>query len=284
MATNPPKKSDPPITNQSRRALALSITALVVMLGLIGAMWTYPAALQSAGLADKVWYVVLCMLGFFCAVSLFSVLKSYASYSGKAMNGTLKLGGPGVLMLVVVALGYALPPKPGKLDLTVFLRLEGNSTQEVFQGARLQLDLGADRREEAVESKGLVRFMGIPAELKGQSAPVSLLQTPLLELSAGSSAKLALTQEAVYLDVRWKPWPLQGQVQNENGTALVAATVTMAGQATVTDSVGHFSLALGSQLAPEQRVLEVRMPGYALWRNSVATATANVQVQLLKAP
>lgn len=279
-----PPKPPLPKTDHSRWALVLSAAALAVVLALIGAMWSYPAALHSAGLADKVWYVVLCMLGFFCAVSLFAVLKSYASYSGKALNGSLKLGGPGVLMLVIVVLGYALPPKPGSLDLTVFLRLEGDSGQEVFQGARLQLDLGADRREEAVESKGLVRFMGIPSALQGRSVPVSLLQAPLLVLAAGPSATLALAHEAVYLDVRWKPWPLQGQVQDENGTALAAATVAMAGHTTVTDAAGRFTLALGSQLAPGQRVLEVRLPGYVPWRNSVATATPSVQVQLQKSP
>ena len=264
------------------RWVAAAATALFLVI--LGLMLSQAERLVGLGLAGQMWFLLLLVLGLLAAVVLFAVFKSQAIYKGQVLNGTLQLGGPGVLMLVIVVLGYALPPKPGSLDLTVFLRLEGDSGQEVFQGARLQLDLGADRREEAVESKGLVRFMGIPAALQGRSVPVSLLQAPLLVLAAGPSATLALAQEAVYLDVRWKPWPLQGQVQDENGTALAAATVAMAGHTTVTDAAGRFTLALGSQLAPGQRVLEVRLPGYVPWRNSVATATPSVQVQLQKSP
>lgn len=285
--STPPRKpredATPPAAESSHSAKALmaAAVALLVLLMLLAALWLKPTLLPP-GWGEKLWYVLTVLLGFACAVSLFTLFRSYARYNGKAMNGTLQIGGPGVLMLVIVVLGFVLPPPSStKFDMTVFLTAPDDKAQEALQGTELSMHVGTDPRTGIVEAKGLVRFVGIPAEMLGRPAPVAL-KAPLLALTAGPATTLKLTSGAVYLDVSWKPWQLEGQVLDEKGQGLAGAEVFMAGQKAGTDTSGRFSLSLSTKLPQSKRMLEVKLQGFAPWRNSIAAGTDDVQVQLTR--
>src|SRR6185437_5459403 len=132
--------------------------------------------LVRLGLIGNLWYLMLLAMGLAMAVFLFLGFKYYSTYNCNVLDGTLTLGGPAVLMLVVVGLGFKfVEPPPARFDLTVFVHGEAERQAMVLRNrGALLLDLGADRRREAIGDKGEVRFVGIPTDQRGRIVPVTL--------------------------------------------------------------------------------------------------------------
>ena len=85
--------------------------------------------LVNQGIDKNVFYILLFPLGFSAAAFLFGAMRSYARYSGKQFSGYLDLGGPVVLFLLVVVLGFLLIPGSGPFDFTVILRDADGKTE-----------------------------------------------------------------------------------------------------------------------------------------------------------
>ncbi|HEY0376700.1 MAG TPA: hypothetical protein VGC87_07065, partial [Pyrinomonadaceae bacterium] len=89
-------EADPAATRRGARPRRLAALAPLVIaaatgaaaLGLLAVMLSSAPMLVRLGLTGHVWYVLLSLLGLFTAVTVFSLFKSYARYSGKALGGT----------------------------------------------------------------------------------------------------------------------------------------------------------------------------------------------------
>ena len=275
------KEPAPPAQQAMPLALRVAAVALLATLLLLALMLAMPQSLVRYGLVGNVWYVLLIFLGLAAAVCLFSLFRSYAHYKGEVMNGTLEIGGPGALMLVVVGLGFWLAPGPvKKFDVSVLLKpVAGVEVFAVGQGDRLRLDLGADRRIENIGSKGEVRFVGIPADQMGQSVAIGL-ESAQWEL-AQPGAHIKLDTEAVYVAVRIKGLPLQGLVIDQSGRPVANARYRVADQSGVTDADGRLRITLPANANEAGRVMSVTAPGFEPWRNTVVPGGGLLTVQLL---
>ena len=271
-----------PKTTQTGQSLAVAGLSLVAGLGLLALMIWKAELLVRMGLVGYLWYVLLLLVGLAAAVFLFSLFKSYARYSGNVLNGNLKFGGPGVLMLLIILLGFSLVPAPtAKFDFTVFLHGEAGRQSLILRGhpAFLLLDFGADRRREALGDKGEVRFVGIPADQLGRRVPVAL-EADGYEL-VESNAQVTLDTEAVYVAVRPKSLKLSGEVFDAAGRPLPGAQVALASHAAKTDANGRFSIALPSNLPDAERTLTITADGYQVWRNDITPGGNPLVVHLV---
>jgi hypothetical protein len=271
-ATHPPRARAPLVVAAATGAAAL---------GLLAVMLSSAQMLVRAGMTDYVWYVLLSLLGLFAAVTVFSLFKSYARYRGNALGGTLELGVPVVVMLVVVVLGFYLVPAPAQhFDVTVFLH--GNAGRQAMvlrNRGKLALDLGADKRIEAVGDKGEVRFAGIPGDMRNREVALGLddetyeLVKP--ELTVG------LNQEAVYAAIQPKQLLLVGYVAGEHGRGLPQARAVIAKAATVTDQDGRFEIKLPADLPEGDHAITIIAAGYEPWRGQAVPGGDPLRVQLL---
>lgn len=110
-----------------RTPLLVALISLLFGLAVLAVLLFQAERLVRLGLIGNLWYVLLLLIGLAAAVALFALFKSYARYSGKVLNGTLELGGPAVLMLLVVVLGFSRVPAPvAAFDVTVFVRGEAD--------------------------------------------------------------------------------------------------------------------------------------------------------------
>ena len=271
-----------PKTTQTGQSLAVAGLSLVAGLGLLALMIWKAELLVRMGLVGYLWYVLLVLVGLAAAVFLFSLFKSYARYSGKVLNGSLEIGGPGVLMVLIILLGFRLVPAPiAKFDFTVFLHGEAGRQSLILRGrpAFLLLDFGADRRREALGDKGEVRFVGIPADQLGRRVPVAL-EADGYEL-VESNAQVKLDTEAVYVAVRPKSLKLSGEVFNAAGRPLPGAQVALASHAAKTDADGRFSMELPSNLPDAERTLTITADGYQVWRNDITPGGNPLVVHLV---
>ncbi|GAB1435067.1 hypothetical protein MASR2M32_12890 [Sphaerotilus sulfidivorans] len=243
----------------------MAAAATVLFLVILGLMLSQAERLVGLGLAGQMWFLLLLVLGLLAAVVLFAVFKSQAIYKGQVLNGTLQLGGPSVLMLVVVLLGHWLVPAPAvRFDVTVLLQGEqgGREARPLRRQGQLMLDLGSDQRTEAVGEKGEVRFMALPADLRGKTVGVTLLGADAYELIEPS---VTLGAEAARLTVRPRLLVLQGEVQDVRGRPLAQAQVRVAGQQVASGPDGHFALRLPADPPEAERRISVRAVGFEPW-------------------
>lgn len=244
----------------------VAAAATVLFLIILGLMLSQAERLVGLGLAGQMWFLLLLVLGLLAAVVLFAVFKSQAIYKGQVLNGTLQLGGPGVLMLVVVLLGHWLVPAPAVSSFHVTVLLQGEQgsreARPLRRQGQLMLDLGSDQRTKAVGEEGEVHFMALPADLRGKTVGVTLLGADAYELIEPS---VTLGEEAARLTVRPRLLVLQGEVQDERGRPLAQAQVRVAGQQVASGPDGHFALRLPADLPEAERRISVRATGFEPW-------------------
>jgi len=260
--------------------LIVASTATAIGIGLLAVMlWNAPM-LVRLGLTRNVWFVLLVALGLSAAITVFSLFKSYARYTGKVLHGTVEMGGPAVVMLLVIILGFVLvPPPSSRFDVTLFVHGEsGHQALVLRNNGRLTLDLGADRRTEPIGDKGEVRFIGIPNDMRDRSVDV-ILDAERYEL-ADKNLALKLDQEVHYVAVKVKPTRVSGVVSEPSGRPLAQARAAIAGKSAITDADGRFEISLPADLPDYERTLTITADGYQPWRGQAVPGSNSLQVQL----
>lgn len=255
--------------------LALALAAFAVLLAA-------PQTWVRWGVVGQVWFVVVLLLGAAVGAGAFQLTRSYATYSGKVLGGQLRIGGPAVLALAVCLLGFTLAPAPVQpFDFSVLVQ----DAPSLEPNAKLRLDLGADRREEHIGTKGEVRFVGIPASLQGRSVPVSLIGSERFEIAqaASQAPTVTLHTEATYLPLRPRQVAVPVQVETPQGHPLPNAHWHMVSLPThhgQTDTTGRFTLHLPATLSAPDNELRIDAPGYTPWRGSVTPGAGPLTVQM----
>lgn len=289
-AVEPPRARQTREVHRARAWAALVVAASTgtAALALLGLMVSSASMLLQVGLTGHVWYVLLLLLGLFAAVTVFSLFKSYARYRGKALGGTLELGGPVVVMLVVVALGFYLVPTPPSVppqhfDLTVFLHGKAGRQAVVLRNhGKVSLGLGADKRIEAIGDKGEVRFAGIPGDLRDREVALGL-DDDTYEL-VNPEQTIRLDQEAVYAAIRPRQLSLIGRVSNEQDRPVPHARAVIATASAVTDKDGRFEIKLPADLPEGERSITITAAGYEPWRAQAVPGGNPLSVRLSPSP
>ena len=269
-----------PTRSRAFSPLLVAAEAASVGLSLLGVMLWNADMLVRLGLTGYVWYVLLVPLGLAAAITTFSLFKSYARYQGKALNGTVEIGGPAVIMLLVLILGFSFVPAPKqRFDLTVFVHGEaGHHVAPLRNHGRVFLDLGADRRSESIGDKGEARFAGIPADLRDGEVTIAL-ESDVYEL-ADPKATIKLSQEAVYMAARAKRLHFTGEISDEQGRPLPQARVSIAGVVKHTDADGRFDIELPADLPEGSRGVTITANGFEPWRGQATPGSNSLQVWL----
>ena len=277
--TLPTRKRAHPQANVFVPLVIAAITG-VTGLGLLVLMLGNAQMLVGRGLTGHVWYVLLLLLGLAGAVTIFSLFKSYACYMGKTLGGALELGGPTVVMLLVVILGFYLVPAPAQqFDVTVFLHGEVGPQAVVLRNrGKLSLDLGSDRRIESVGDKGEVRIPGIPANMRGRDVALGLVDDEY-EL-ADPTPSIRLNRDVFYAAVRPKRLPLAGYVSDDRGRPLAGACASIAGKTATTGPDGRFEIMLPADLPEGDRTIIITAPGYETWRGQAVPGGNALQLRL----
>src|SRR5947209_2666696 len=102
----------PPTTKDSLRIwLLASSVAFACCLAASALLLIFAQRIVQYGLAQSLYYVLLVFVGLLAAAFLFGALRSYGHYKGKILSGTLELGGPVVIVVVITLIGltYASP-------------------------------------------------------------------------------------------------------------------------------------------------------------------------------
>jgi hypothetical protein len=118
------------------------------------------------GLAQSLYYVLLVVVGLLAAGFLFGALHSYGKYRGKVLSGTLELGGPVVIVVIIIFVGltYASPTS----TFSLVIRPHGPLGQtDVLRAGTVTVFLGTNPRTEQIGSNGQAQFNEVPAAFLG---------------------------------------------------------------------------------------------------------------------
>jgi hypothetical protein len=174
---------------------------------------------------------------------LFGALRSNAKYTGKMYGGTLELGGPVVVLLLIVGLGYKFRPQEKSFGFTLNV-FSATDTTEVINKGNADVFFGTAHWVKNI-SEGQAVFSEIPDVYKGKQVTVittaegyqSKKQT--LTVPVNAAADIYLTKIADSVTVR-------GLVKDKQGKVIKDAVLVFAdGRVTTkSDKYGNFIAAL----------------------------------------
>lgn len=261
----------------------ISLGCFLAGLVLVWVLIVKAELLVRLGLVGKLYYLVLLPLGLAAAGFLFGVLRSFAAFRGKVLNGVLRLGGPVVAFGLVVLGGFWLAPSPTPFSVTVFVHGEGG-VQDIplRRHGRVVLDLGADRRIEAIGDKGEASFSGIPESFRGQEAPISLMDADGFA-PIDANGRQRLDGPSLYLAVRRQAVTLQGRVQDGEGRPVHGANLRVRELTATSDPEGLFHLEIPGGLVGENLSLSISAPGFEPWHETVTPGSNDLVVTLQRA-
>ena len=259
----------------------LSLVIFLVGAALLAVMLWQAETLERQGLIGPFYYIVLLLMGSSAAVFFFEVLQSYALYREKVLGGTLKLGGPVVVFLLVVIRGSVFMPNPSAFSVMVFVHGEAGIHDVVLRNTGfVVMDMGSNRRQEEVGGKGEVSFSGIPASFRGQEVPVWVEAEGFEPVNPEQTQRL--DRSNLYMAVRRKAAWLAGHVQDESGHPIANADVRVGGLSTSTDPSGDFRLRLPGDQTQGELSLSVIVSGYQPWREHVVPNANEVTIKLMR--
>jgi hypothetical protein len=257
----------------------LSLCSFLFFLLLLALLLWNAERLVALGLTGNLYYLVLVPLGLSAAAFLFGALRSYAQYSGKQFGGMLELGGPVVLFLLVLILGFSLPKPASNFPLTVYVHGPSGLQDLVLRGSGyIMLDIGGERKKRPIGNDGEAVFSEIPANFRGKEIPIAL-DADGYEL-VDTHQKARLMESSVYVEVRKKPGRISGYVHDDEGMRLAAVSIVVAGLSTSTHQDGSFELAIpGEKLQPSLTLTAVAS-GFEPWSDTVVPNSNEVTINL----
>lgn len=257
----------------------ISLVLLLFSLALLALLVYKGDKLTALGLTGNIFYVALVTLGLCAGAVLFEVLRSFALYRGEQFGGVLQLGGPIVACILVVIGGFELVPNPTPLSFTVFVHGPAGKQNLVLRNSgQVVLDLGPNRRQEAIGDKGEAYFFGVPPSFRGQSVPIGI-ESEAFE-TAQSNAEIKLGRESIYLEARRKSGILKGCIQDMNGDPVAGASIQVVDLTVSSGPDGCFTISIPGEHMEPELTLTVTASGYLLQRHTVVPNANPITITL----
>lgn len=262
----------------------ISLIAFVIGTGLLLLFIFKADDLVAQGIDEKVFYVLLLPLGLSAAGFLFGVMHSYAAYKGKILGGVLRLGGPVVLFLIVVILGFTLVPETGPFDFTIFLRDADGKTVLKEEGV-LKIILRTEQKIEKIDDKGSVDFKNIPAKFKNKEVVVEIVVSgwQFTDHKTTTYCNLASSSATLIIERDDSLCCVSGSVTDSHLNPVVGASIIVQGIEVETDKNGRFFVSIPPDKQQKEQSLSVIKEGYKVWEQFIYPGTkVEVKVVLQK--
>ena len=218
----------------------LTAAGFILFVGIAAALIRFSN--QAGNIKPQIYYFLLVIVGLIASGFLFGALKSHAKYSGKVYNGTLELGGPTVLFIIVIYLGIKLasPATGFTLRFIVF----GAGKSELISKGTLKILF--NKPDSAQILNGSVNFTDVPAELQGK--PVTVI--PAAENYQTKAQDIIIPDNGSPVEIHLQPKAdtikISGLVINTGGQPVADALVNIANglYSCKTDEFGNFKTTL----------------------------------------
>jgi hypothetical protein len=171
-------------------------------------------------------------------------MRSYGKYTGKTYGGTLELGGPVVVLALIILLGFKFRPQETEFAYTINF-FEAGDTTEVIRDGSVELFFGTARIERNI-SEGQSVFNELPSVYKGREAT-------LISKAKGYKTKRQLVEmpfgniaQNIFLEKIKDVVSVHGLLKDPKGKPVKKALLVFADglQKTTSDDFGNFNVTL----------------------------------------
>jgi hypothetical protein len=200
------------------------------------------------------YFFLLIPLALVCAAFLFGALRSHAKYTGKANAGTLELGGPVVVLGLIILLGFKFRPVEKQFAYTINV-FEARDTIEVIKDGSIELFFGTARIAKNI-SEGQSVFNELPATYKGKEATLIAKAKGYLTKRQTVVMPFNNIAQNVFLEKIKDSVLIRGLIKNSKNTPVKDAVLVFADglQKTSSDKYGNFKVTIPAKEGEEVAV------------------------------
>lgn len=234
----------PPPPQNVGRLKWVYVSGAAFAIALLAAI-AFVVAAQRIRIPNGLYFIILIPLGLTAAAFLFGAMRSHATYKGTSTFGTLELGGP-VVVLGLIVVGGMFANRTEAFALTV--RVHGPAgSGDIIRDGRIIADLAGVRRTSAIDANGEVVFADVPSELEGQHIRI-IAEVPTFTTDSSAERVVVPKSHIIELGLRQQLFltPVRGTVLDRAGRSVRNAAIDFgAGAArTSTDATGNFATVL----------------------------------------
>jgi hypothetical protein len=190
------------------------------------------------------YFFLLIPLALVCAAFLFGALRSHAKYSGKAYGGTLELGGPVVVLTLIILLGFKFRPTEKEFSYTINF-FEASDTTEVIKDGSVELFFGTARLAKNI-SEGQSVFNELPSVYKGKEATLITKAKGYITKRQAVSMPFGNVAQNVFLEKIKDSVSVHGLVKDAQKRPVKNASLVFADGflKTTSDDYGNFNVVM----------------------------------------
>lgn len=187
------------------------------------------------------YFFLLIPLALVCAAFLFGALHSHAKYTGKAYNGNLELGGPVVVLAIIILLGFKFRPQEREFSYTINV-FESKDTTEVIREGYVELFFGTGHIVKNI-SDGQSVFSELPSSYKGKGVVLITKVKGYITKRQRVIMPFENIAQDIFLDKIKDSVLVHGLIKNAKGKPVRDAALIFADGLlkTTSDSYGNFS-------------------------------------------
>jgi len=187
------------------------------------------------------YFFLLIPLALVCAGFLFGALRSHAKYAGKAYGGTLELGGPVVVLVLIILLGFKFRPQEKNFSFTINI-FEAKDTTEIIKDGSVELYFGTAHVSKNI-SDGQSVFSELPSDYKGMTATLITKATGYITNRQTTKMPFGNNAQDVFLEKIIDSVSIHGFIKDAKRKLVKDATLVFADGLlkTTSDQFGNFS-------------------------------------------
>lgn len=181
----------------------LAAFGFLLAVGVVWLMVKRPGRLVALGVIGSRYSPGLLAFGLGGALCFVGLLRTGALLLGKSSRIWVDCLGGGMVLVLLVAAGGAVGPKPAPAAFAITVRLHGPAGREdriLRNQGRVWMYLPTGRRSEFVDASGEARFRNVPGEVHGQEIGFRVVADGFELVEPDKSVRL--TGDEVYLPVR----------------------------------------------------------------------------------
>ncbi|MCW3115828.1 MAG: hypothetical protein JWR18_4224 [Segetibacter sp.] len=190
------------------------------------------------------YFFLLIPLALVCAGFLFGALRSHAKYTGKAYAGTIELGGPVVVLALIILMGFKFRPTEKEFSYTVNF-FEANDTTEIIRDGSVELFFGTARLAKSI-SEGQSVFNELPSTYKGKGATLITKAKGYVTKRQAVVMPFGNTAQDIFLDKIKDSVSIHGLVKDARKRPVKEASLVFADGLlkTTSDQYGNFNVSM----------------------------------------
>lgn len=267
-------------SNQSISPIAwIIISAVGFILFLTAALALIFFSDRIGTIKPQIYFFLLVIIGLVCAAFLSGAMKSHAKYSGKVYGGTLELGGPVLILVLLVFLGFKFMPKKDVFTLKFTMYGSASKTAMVNAG-QLKIFLGKPDSQRI--ENGYVSFTDIDTKYKGKKIDVLSVAPGFYNLSQNITVPDEDMPVELFMMLKADSVFINGMVINSKGQPVKNIVILFANGIAkdTSDSYGNFKVLLPLKEGSEINVRAYQQDALRYNSSQIISGSGTMTLQL----